>query len=311
MKCKICRKEYKTETGLKKHEKTNNCNHKCLNCLKQFSTKQTLKYHLDKVSCNKKFKCEICLKLFTNKRNMILHTEKHTIDEPKNSEIEQFGKMLENLPNGQQINITNLHINSNNKVTNQVTNKINNKVTNKIVNKINFVDTKPSMFRQDYIGDEKLKELSMFNEDINEELADLYMYEEDNFKNNYKEALIFFEKKTLEFEGFKMLFNELQKNPRNQNARIRKSKSGKCYIYTNNGWEEIPLQRAITKICNKLCNFLYNRETSVNQFIQLVSGSQPKRMSALRKHIEQYIINLNQEISKGDIEIEEIKQIEV
>ena len=90
-----------------------------------------------------------------------------------------------------------------------------------------------------------------------------------------------------------MLFTELQQNPKNQNVRIKKSKSGKCYVYGSGGWEEFKLQRVITKICNKLCNFLYDGDTSLNQFICLVGTSQPKRMSALRKHIEQYILNIN------------------
>ena len=306
MKCKICRKEYKTKTGLEKHEEKNNCNYKCFNCYKQFSTKQSLTYHTNNVSCKKKYKCELCQKLFTNNRNMQIHIQNHENEQNENTDIKQLEDMLNNLPKDRQININNLIIN--NKINN---NKVNNvKNVNNVINnnKISFFDTQPRLFQFDYVGNDDLKKLSMYNEQISEEMVDKYMYEEETFKESHsKEAFLFFEKKTLEFEGFKILFNELQKNPKNRNTRIKKSKSGKCYIYGCKGWEEIKLQKAITKICYKLCNFLYDQDTSINQFICLVSSSQPKRMSALRKHIEQYILNLNKETLLEQVEIEQIE----
>ena len=89
-----------------------------------------------------------------------------------------------------------------------------------------------------------------------------------------------------------MLHTELQKNPNHQNTRIKKSKSGKCFIFNNGEWTEVPLQKTITKICSKLCDSLYDTETSVNHFLREMISSQPKRMSALRKHIEKNIIEL-------------------
>jgi hypothetical protein len=185
--------------------------------------------------------------------------------------------------------INNKEINSNN-VGNKIGNtKIGNK---KISNKINFLETNPT-FQKFGFNEEKYKNLNQYNEEFDEELADMYMYEEEKFKDTQsKEQLMFFEKQSLELEGFKMLHTELQKDPKYQNVRIKKSKSGKCFIY-NGSWEEIPLQKGITKVCSKLCNSLYDKETSVNQFLHLVIGSQPRRMTDLRKHIEQNIMYLN------------------
>ena len=91
-----------------------------------------------------------------------------------------------------------------------------------------------------------------------------------------------------------MLHTELQKNPNHQNVQIKKSKSGKCHIFSKGEWVEVPLQKTITKICSKLCDSMYDTETSVNHFLREMILSQPKRMSALRKHIEKNIIELQQ-----------------
>ena len=129
-------------------------------------------------------------------------------------------------------------------------------------------------------------------DDYNEEIADKYMYEEEQFRNEHRELICKYDKEVLQSKGMEVLFTKLQQDPINRNVMIRKTKSGKCYIY-NAEWVEEKLQKIITKICNKLCDTLYDTETSTNHFIRLVLGSQSKRCKELRKHIENEIINNN------------------
>jgi len=73
---------------------------------------------------------------------------------------------------------------------------------------------------------------------------------------------------------------EIQKDSENRNVIIKKSKSGKCQVYDSEwtkGWNEEQLKKITTKICNKVCDTLFDRDTSLNHFIRLVLGSQPKR----------------------------------
>ena len=299
--CNKCCKEF-TKRGLEQHKtKIPNCINKCYICLKIYASQQTLKKH-GSVICKQRYECEKCNKIYKSKYDMNHHMKynlcsKINKQNEKISEIQdqniEILDIIKELPDNKNIIINNTYntynnnkeINSNNKIGNI---KIENK---KISNKINFQNTQPKWLDFGY-DEHKYRNYSERNEEISEEMADMYMYEEDRFKKKYKESIVFFEKKTLELEGFKMLHTELQKDPKYQNVRIKKSKSGKCHIY-NGKWEEIPLQKAITKICSKLCNSLYDKETSVNQFFNLVIGSQPRRMTALRKHIEQNITELN------------------
>lgn len=303
-KCDVCKNFYKNKTGLKIHQSRNpekSCVFKCLKCYKTFKNKNGLKKHLTSARCNRKYKCDTCMMLFNKYFNYERHMEKHPSIEKQDQIIEKESEQIEEIlnklpvnPTGQNVNIINVTQNINN-VT-KVKNKVNNKINN---NRLSFKHTRPRMFDFDYIGDEELKKLSVYNEQFSEELADKYMYEEREFKNTHKkETYLLFEKQNLELEGFRILFTELQKNPRNRNTRIQKMKSGKCYIYTDGGWKEVHLQKTITRICNKLCNFLYDRDTSVNEFINLVIGSQPKRMMTLRKHIEKCIIDINDDFNE-------------
>ena len=161
------------------------------------------------------------------------------------------------------------------------------------------MNTKPYLFENDRYEEGKYNELQKYNEVFDEQMTDMYLYEEQDFKAKYKESIVHYEKKTLELVGFKMLHTELQKDPKHQNVQIKKSKSGKCFIY-NGKWVEVPLQKTITKICSKLCDSLYDKNTSVHQFIRLMILSQPNRMSDLRKLIETNILNLqNLPLLKG------------
>lgn len=317
-KCDICQKKFKSIIGLQRHKTQNpndSCIFKCINCFKLFSTKQSLRYHINNVMCKKKFKCDICMMLFTRRQNMERHINKHNGQiEPIHNQLNELNDIIKNIPDNKHVNINigNIYNNSNNLINKEINNN-NNKISNRMINNVNFLETKPNLFQLDYIGDDILKNLVQYNEYIDEKMADTYLYEEKDFKENYtKEDFLFFEKKILEFEGCKMLFNELQKNSKNQNTRIKKSKSGTCYIYGSNGWEEMNLQKIITRISRKLCNFLYDRDTSVSEFINEIMITKPRRMTALRNYIEKGIINLNKvhNIQINEIEkMEEVKQI--
>ena len=256
--CQKCKKDF-TKGGLQQHKtKVPNCTNKCYICLKKYTNQQTLKRH-ESVACKQRYECVTCDKIYNEKYDLKYH------------------KCIDN----KQENVSEIIPNIKNNIDNK-----------KLMIKNNFLESQPKWLDFGY-DEEKHKNYSEYNEEFTEEMADMYMYEEDKFKEKYKEEIVLFEKKTLELEGFKMLHTELQKDLKYQNVRIKKSKSGKCHIYNRNGWEEIALQKGITKVCSKLCNSLYDKETSVNQFLNLVIGSQPRRMTDLRKHIEQNIMDLN------------------
>jgi hypothetical protein len=273
--CKLCNKNFKKETGLKKHqEKNSNCINKCSKCLALFSSKQVLTYHMNKVNCVSTFECNKCDKTFDSRYLLQQHTHENI--------IEPYEKKSLTPP---QIIINNNYINSNNEI-----NEINVK---KINVKNNFFLTKPNNFRNDFMINEEIrKELSMID-NYDEEIVDKYMYEEKKFKEEQPKDMIYkYEKESLKVQGMRMLFTELQKDPKYQNIQIKKKKSGKCYVY-NNEWVENKITTFITKICNKLCDCLYDKDTSVNHFIRLIIADQPRRLSELRKHIEKEIEMIN------------------
>lgn len=313
--CNKCNKNF-TKRGLEQHKtKIPNCIYKCTICLKIYASQQSLKKH-SYIICKQRYECEKCNKIFKLKYDKNFHkcfvnediTKNVSEDNTKTKDISESKEILDlikDIPISDNKHIVIIHNNNNNIYNNIYNKEINSNNNNKINNnnnKINFLETNPKWLNYGF-DDNKYKNYSKYNEDFNEEMADMYLYEEESFKKKYKEEIVLFEKKTLELEGFKILHTELQKDPKYQNVRIKKSKSGKCYIY-NGKWEEIPLHKAITKICSKLCNSLYDKETSVNQFLNLVIGSQPRRMTALRKHIEENIIKIN------NITLIEEKQIE-
>ena len=300
IKCDKCQKIFKSSYGLTQHQKRiKNCLNKCPICLKIYSNHKNLKRH-ESVVCKQRYECSLCNKNYSSKYTLKYHctheckkVNKVNKVNTENKEIQpqdnQLNNIMKHAPDNKQmvVNITNIY--NNNKINNNSNNKIGNK---KIVNKVNFMETKPNYFEYDKYEGDKYREYNKLNEHFDEKMIDMYMYEESKFKENYKEALIFYEKRNLELEGFKMLHNQLQKDPIHQNVRIKKSKSGKCHVYKGE-WMEVPLQNTITKICSKLCDSLYDKETSVNQFLRMVIASQPKRMIDLRKHIEKNIVNIN------------------
>ena len=194
------------------------------------------------------------------------------------------------------VRVNNSSINNSNNEDNKkinIKNEVNNNSKNRMKN--NFFDSKPKRFMFDYVvKEEDTKDLLEMDE-YSEELADMYMYEEDQFKKQGKDIIYKYDKDKLQVEGMKILFTRLQKDPNNRNVMVRKSKSGKCYIYDTE-WVEKKLQEIITKICNRLCDTLYNKETSLNHFVRLVLGSQPRRYVELRRHIEDEIINIKQNL---------------
>jgi len=266
---------------------------RCLICLKYYSTKGSLKRH-EKVVCKQKFECNRCMYLYSSRQRLQTHVCKNT--EVINKNVGILGNLPDNLPNDKQIIIYNYitnetNNNSKNETNNNSKNELNNKTNNK--NKImnNFLGTKPKNFMFDYITEgiqmNDLKNIDGYEED----LADKYMYEEEDFKKMSRDIVYKYDKEKLETEGMKILFTRLQKDPMNRNVMIRKSKSGKCYIYETE-WIEQKLQKIIIKICNRLCDTLYDKETSMNHFFRLIIGSQPRRYNELRKHIEEEILNM-------------------
>lgn len=152
-----------------------------------------------------------------------------------------------------------------------------------------LTNIKPKAFRYDYNTDNiDLHHLQSLH-NYTETMADKYMYEETDFRERHKDFIYQYDKEKLETEGLKILFTKLQMDPKNRSVMIQKAKSGKCYVYETE-WVQKELQKIITKICGKLCNTIYDKETSLNYFFHLVIGSQPGRYMELRKHIEEEIL---------------------
>ena len=217
--------------------------------------------------------------------------EKDKEDDPHN-----IAGILKNIPNDKQVVI---NIISNNNETNNIEMNNNNNTNNgnnsnnTNLTKIDFLQTKPNPF-QNYVNTGGYEDLAKLH-DYDEKLADMYVYEEVKFKEQGKDVIHKYDKEALQVEGMKLLFTKLQEDPTNRNVMIRKSKSGKCYMYEKE-WMEKKLNNIITRICNTLCDRLYDKEESVNHFIRLVLGSQPKRVMELRKHIETEILNNKKKI---------------
>ena len=312
--CDKCKKIFKSLNGFETHKKNTNCDNKCPICLKKYKTKQSLKRH-ESVVCKQKFECYECEKKYSTKYKLrdhkcvakylrLMKEKEDKENDKKDNRVfvpKDVQEMIDKMPNDKNIVIINnnnntnySNINNDNKVNNQlnIDNKVNNQlnIDNKVM-KNNFFDTNPKHFGFDYkaIDVEEIKKLSDMN-DYTEEFADMYMYEEEDFKKQQKDIIYKYDKEALQVRGMKMLFTKLQDDPVNRNVMVRKTKSGNCYVYERE-WIEQKLQKIITKICNKLCDTLYDKETSMNHFIRLVLGSQPKRYIELRKHIEDEIIN--------------------
>jgi hypothetical protein len=302
---------FKSNKGLTYHKnKTLNCINKCHICLKIFSNKQSLQKH-ESVLCKQKYQCEKCNNIYTSRFRLKNHVCKQ-MDLIENKLIKTENKelidIIKNLPQDKQIFIINQNINSDNSKNinneNNIENNIevnNNSKNDNSKKQINtFIDTKPKNFNFDYvIREELVKNISKFlrMDDYTEELADQYMYEESKFKKEQNDEVIRkYDKEPLQVEGMKQVFSELQKEPKNRNVVMKKSKSGKCHVYDKN-WNEKKLKEITMKICNKVCDTLFEKETSLNHFIRLVLGSQPRRYSELKKHIHDEILKVGKEIS--------------
>ena len=271
--------------------------HRCPICLKYYSTKGNLKMH-ETVVCKKKFECIECMKLYSSKQRLTTHKCKPPPSDISNiSENDNIingntdiANILKNILNDRPVNII---VNNNNHISNSNSNNDNSKtetnnIENNTNNTMNFLDTKPKSF-QCYVDTGGYEELANLH-DYEEKLADMYVYEEANFRKLHKDIVHKYDKEALQVEGMKLLFTKLQQDPNNRNAMIRKTKSGNCYIYEKD-WVEKKLKKIITRICNNLCDKLYDKEKSMNHFMRLVLGSQPKRVMELRKHIETEILN--------------------
>jgi len=322
--CVKCNVDFKTPQRLLNHNKKNpNCINKCSICLKKYSSKQSLIKH-ESIVCEQKYECEKCNNVYSTKYYLKDHKCVNEIDNniilKQGDNCNNIGDILKNLPNISNIsnnrqivinqnnqNIYNNNNNSNNSNEIQVDHK-NIQVDNKNINvdnkniqvdkmnlninqkTKNFFDTKPRLWSGNYKEHEDYRYLIKLD-DYDEKTADLYVYDEENFKAKQPKNLVYkYDKEALQVEGMKVLFSKLQKDPNNRNVMIRKMKSGTCYVYEKE-WVEKKLKTIIVKICNKLCDCIYDKETSLNHFMRLVIGSQPKRCIELRKHIEKEIIN--------------------
>jgi len=305
--CKLCKKKFNSLQYLKQHNERNiNCQNRCPICLKYYISKKGLKKH-ESIVCKQKFECQKCYNIYTTKNIMQNHkcisSEIHEIQN-----VIEIDNILRNIPDDKQININNINNininNYNNEINNNSKNiEVNHNSKNKMVN---FLDTTPTNFgnfeykvRKD-LGGLIQKFLKM--DDYTEELADQYMYEEKKFKQIQNEDIIRkYDKDPLKVEGLKQFFTELQKDVENRNVVIKKSKSGKCYVYGTE-WKEKQLKETTQKICNKVCDTLFDIETSMNHFVRLILGSQPKRYTELKKHIHKEIMNagkiVNEEMNK-------------
>ena len=279
---------------------------RCQICLKSYSTKGSLKRH-DKVICQQKFECLDCLRQYKSRRQLNIHKcnkVNNKIDNIKNDT--RIVDILKNIPNDKQVNI-NININETNNSNNKV--ELNNNSKNKVETKImnNFLNTEPKNYRFDYLIKEELRNEMMkyINMDgYKEEEADKFMYEEDKFKELDEDIKRKYEKEPLKLEGMKEFFSKLQEESNNRNVVIKKSKSGKCYVY-DTSWNEKKLKTIITKLCNKVCDTLFDTESSVNHFIREIIESQPGRCRELRKHIQTEIRKAGKLIAE-----EEKEQIE-
>jgi hypothetical protein len=303
IKCYKCNKEFQTKKRLINHtNKTPNCTYKCSICLKLFSSKQSLSKHVI-ITCKPNYECHNCKKRCNTQHNLNIHLEKCTLSKVVNEKKKNIlpkklniSEIVRNIPTDKQVNV-NIKIINNNNIVNKVNSD--NKIINR--NKNVFFDQKPVNFNFGYVKNEDIdyKELSLID-GYNEQIVDMYMYEENKFKEEQPKDMIYkYEKENLKVRGMRLLFTQLQKNPKNRNTRIKKIKSGKCHIYDKE-WIEEKIQKIITKICCNLCDLLYDKETSLNYFIRLVIADQPRRLSELRKHIKEEIIRIN-EIEKDEL----------
>ena len=319
-KCEKCEKIFK---NLNHHNKKNpNCCNRCFICLKYFKSKKGLSKH-EFVICKQKFECSDCLYKYSSRQRLKSH-KCNLIKKvlPNDNQINIIpNDLIKNLHGDKNIiinpiyNINNeMNTNSKNELNNNNKNELNNNSKNdnskndnskKVLN--NFMNTEPKNFNFDYIIKESLRnEMSKYiNMDgYKEEEADQFLYEEDKFKNQDEDIRRKYEKEPLHIEGMKEFFSELQKEPKNRNVVIKKSKSGKCHVY-DTSWNEKKLKDITTKICNKVCDTLFDKDSSTNQFIREVIGSQPGRCRLLRKHIQEEIKNagkLVEEEERGMIE---------
>lgn len=181
--------------------------------------------------------------------------EKGQNNDISNKLIEPVLNLLQNAPENKQmiVNINNNITYNNNKVNS------NNKIIKKTTNNLQFLETNPDWIRYGYdiVNPEKY---IIHNEQFDEKITDAYLYEESLFKDQYKEAIVLYEKKSLELEGFKMLHNEILKDPKYQNVRIKKTKLGKCFIFDIGSWKETSLRTTITNVCA----IVYMIETQVS-----------------------------------------------
>lgn len=304
--CDKCNKSFSTKRARTQHSKKNpNCINQCDNCLNLFYDKRSLNRH-KLTDCNTRYQCKNCNIIYKSKYSLKYHQEECTPQELNNKNTNTY--LLEELPEKDKKEINNVVQNLQEQVGNrpvivQINNnkiEINNNI-NKIKIKNNFMKTKPNNFDYDRFDNIEYQKYNEHNEQFDEKLLDLYMNNERYFRENCKKNLYEFDKEKLSLDGFTQLHAELLKDPRHQNIRIKKSKSGKCFVYRGK-WDEAPLQKTMIKLCGKLCNSMYDVDSNMYQYLRLVMASQPKRLTSLRKNIEKNILKLNNLPQIGDFQ---------
>lgn len=325
VKCIKCNYDFQNTDRLKRHEeKYPNCINRCLICLKYFATAATLRRH-SSVNCKQKFECEKCLKHYTTKFRQKNHkcipiieeeqTDQKDIvivnDKNKPNQLEQIQQILENYPN------RNIVINNNNYYGNKIDNveikdnKIQNvqNVQNNQINQVNFLKTTPRNFNFDYNVSEELKQripefIKM--DGYEEEIADKFMYETEEYEKLPDDIKNKYESKLVSTKGMIEFFKELQKDEKNRNVIIQKSKSGKCYVFEFTKWKEKDLKDYIPNIYKKVCNAMHDLESSLNHYLHEIIQEKPKKFIELKKAIEKEIWKL----SKIKYELDQINKLE-
>lgn len=318
VKCLECDYDFTSIERLNKHRKKySNCSNKCSRCLHKFSSLINLKKHKT-IKCKKRYECIKCKKSYSSGFRLKKHicnsqkienNQDIIIDyNPKQKQVNAIQEIIDNNPN-RNIVINNYYDNSKINNVEIKDNKIQNVQNNIQNNQVNFLKTTPRNFNFDYNVSEALKQripefikMDGYEEDI----ADKYMYEVEEYEKLSNEIKNKYNKEPINTKGMIEFFKELQKDEKNRNVIIQKSKSGKCYVFEFTKWKEKDLKETIPNIYKKLCDNMHDIETSLNHYLRENIKEKPKRFTELKKAVENEILQL----SKIKYELDQIKEIE-
>ncbi|XP_053402640.1 zinc finger protein 22-like [Mercenaria mercenaria] len=83
--CALCAKEYKSKSGLIKHEKRHAGvgKHKCLQCGKRFKTQKDMQDHSRLEDSDGKYECDTCGSKYKKKSDLTEHVRKQSGEKPE------------------------------------------------------------------------------------------------------------------------------------------------------------------------------------------------------------------------------------